>query len=299
MLCSWRLFPELGASVAGQSVILFLDQIVFLKDAQLRSYLDWVGGWWSICRFLRQHWGYDMLEACTEGRSINLGHCSRWNFLFPSRVGRWTSFRPLGMQLEFFWRHFSDRRWKILPRPFLFRNLWCGCFWYSGQGILLFCFDQSVWFPFCLVCEFLNFRHRFVDIRDILIFHPHLGDNPARIVVPCETHDRSAHPAPRLLHMKEPICPLILSCCFFFRDTKWISSKFIICLMYSKAKIMTGRYLGSLYGAKFHPYTLISVWFWYKYQSPVLVWSERCRILWTSSLILGSSLPLSILTVGW
>jgi hypothetical protein len=30
----------------------------------------------------------------------------------------------------------------------------------------------------------------------------------------------SSSPAPRLLQMKEPICPLILSCFFFFRDTK-------------------------------------------------------------------------------
>jgi hypothetical protein len=46
------MLPELGVCAVGQSLILFLDQVIFLKDAQLWSCLAWLVDWWSICSLL-------------------------------------------------------------------------------------------------------------------------------------------------------------------------------------------------------------------------------------------------------
>ena len=42
MLCSRRLFLKLSVSIAGKGLILFLDQLVLLENAQLRPSLAWL-----------------------------------------------------------------------------------------------------------------------------------------------------------------------------------------------------------------------------------------------------------------
>lgn len=100
------------------------------------------------------------------------------------------------------------------------------------------------------------------------------------------------------LMTKGPNWFLILTWTFFFALQKWTKSALMIYLKYSSANNLMGTYLGNLKGKSSHPYILISVWFWYRDQSPILYYLESFRIFFMSPLILGGGAPINRVDAG-
>jgi len=188
MLRSRRLFPELSISTVGKGLILLLDQLVLLEDAQFGPSLAWLSVQGRVCGFLQYYWGDSLIKARTKRWNDQLNYCGRRGLLFYCRARRWNCLWPLSVQMEFFWWYLCYRwRW-LLSRPFFLRDLWCDSWLHHHRGDLLFHFNQGVKHPHSLVGKFFDFGLGLMNIRDVFFFHPHFWNDPAWIIVPWETH---------------------------------------------------------------------------------------------------------------
>ena len=100
MLRSRSLLPKLSASTTGKGLVLFLDQLVLLENAQLGPSLAWLSVQWGVCGFLRYYWGDVLMKPQTIGWNHRLSHCGRRGFFFSSQTRNWNCLGPLSVQLE-------------------------------------------------------------------------------------------------------------------------------------------------------------------------------------------------------